>query len=159
MGTRPLYDSINHNSLISCWEHAYPRPHVGCILSYTHVHVLSHAASGIIMIAEVVSAVKRALSRMLLIIVAMGFGTVKPRLGDSLGKVVAIGVVYTILACMDGIIRARNVSRGSTRIYSPCVLVSCASTCRCCLHCQGTCDSCSLLIYKERYILDLLGCQ
>ena len=62
------------------------------------------------MIAELVSAVKRALSRMLLIIVAMGFGTVKPRLGDSLGKVVAIGVVYTILAVMDGIIRARNVS-------------------------------------------------
>ena len=48
---------------------------------------------------------------MLLIIVAMGFGTVKPRLGDSLGKVVAIGVVYTILAVMDGIIRARNVSQ------------------------------------------------
>ena len=62
------------------------------------------------MIAELISAVKRALSRMLLIIVAMGFGTVKPRLGDSLGKVVAIGVVYTILAVMDGIIRARNVS-------------------------------------------------
>ena len=69
------------------------------------------AASGLIMIAELVSAVKRALSRMLLIIVAMGFGTVKPRLGDSLGKVVAIGVVYTILAVMDGIIRARNVSQ------------------------------------------------
>ena len=63
------------------------------------------------MIAELVSAVKRALSRMLLIIVAMGFGTVKPRLGDSLGKVVAIGVVYTILAVLDGIIRARNVSQ------------------------------------------------
>ncbi|MCG8620512.1 MAG: lung seven transmembrane receptor family protein, partial [Proteobacteria bacterium] len=69
------------------------------------------SASGLIMIAELVSAVKRALSRMLLIIVAMGFGTVKPRLGDSLGKVVAIGVVYTILAVMDGIIRARNVSQ------------------------------------------------
>lgn len=62
------------------------------------------------MIAEIVSAIKRALSRMLLIIVAMGFGTVKPRLGDSLGKVVVIGIIYTILACMDGIIRARNVS-------------------------------------------------
>ena len=54
---------------------------------------------------------------MLLIIVAMGFGTVKPRLGDSLGKVVAIGVVYTILAVMDGIIRARNVSQPVCRTY------------------------------------------
>ena len=62
------------------------------------------------MLAEFVSAIKRALSRMLLIIVAMGFGTVKPRLGDSLGKVVAVGIVYTILAVLDGIIRARNVS-------------------------------------------------
>ena len=82
---------------------------------YYHIDLHNHSpfsptASGIIMIAEIVSAIKRALSRMLLIIVAMGFGTVKPRLGDSLGKVVVIGIIYTILACMDGIIRARNVS-------------------------------------------------
>ena len=76
------------------------------------------------MIAEIVSAIKRALSRMLLIIVAMGFGTVKPRLGDSLGKVVVIGIIYTILACMDGIIRARNVSLRCSSLITiiPCVV-------------------------------------
>ena len=47
-----------------------------------HVHINSQAhffsiASGLIYIAEGVSAAKRALARMLLIIVCEGFGTVK----------------------------------------------------------------------------------
>lgn len=69
---------------------------------------LGNDTYGSYIIAEFVSAVKRGLSRMLLIIVAMGFGTVKPRLGDSLFKVVAAGVAYFVLALIDGIMRART---------------------------------------------------
>ena len=79
------------------------------------------------MLAELVSAVKRALSRMLLIIVAMGFGTVKPRLGDSLGKVVGVGVLYTCLAVLDGIIRARNVRVSYMYISTPVPVSVCSS--------------------------------
>lgn len=62
----------------------------------------------IIMLAEVISAGKRALSRMLLVIVSLGFGTVKPRLGDSLGRVLLMGLCYFIFAAFDGITRART---------------------------------------------------
>ena len=34
----------------------------------------------------------------------------RPRLGDSLGKVVVAGVAYFILALIDGVVRARMVS-------------------------------------------------
>uniref|UniRef100_A0A1X7V4A3 GOST seven transmembrane domain-containing protein n=1 Tax=Amphimedon queenslandica TaxID=400682 RepID=A0A1X7V4A3_AMPQE len=55
--------------------------------------------SGLIYVAEIVSAAKRALSRVLIIIVCEGFGTVKPRLGHLL----TIGFVYFIVAFIDGV--------------------------------------------------------
>ena len=46
-------------------------------LHHNDVIINHYAASGVIMVAEAVSAAKRALARMLLIIVSLGFGTVK----------------------------------------------------------------------------------
>ncbi|XP_003385804.1 PREDICTED: transmembrane protein 87A-like [Amphimedon queenslandica] len=63
-------------------------------------------SSGLIYVAEIVSAAKRALSRVLIIIVCEGFGTVKPRLGHLLTKVVFLGFVYFIVAFIDGVLRA-----------------------------------------------------
>lgn len=34
----------------------------------------------------------------------------RPRLGDSLGKVVAVGVIYFVFALIEGIVRTRSVS-------------------------------------------------
>ncbi|KAL5474834.1 hypothetical protein EMCRGX_G026854 [Ephydatia muelleri] len=64
-----------------------------------------NTSSGLIIVAETVSAAKRALARMLLIIVSLGFGTVRPRLGEDFKKVVAAGVIYFLLAVLDGILR------------------------------------------------------
>lgn len=47
---------------------------------------------------------------MLVIIVSLGFGIVKPRLGPTLQKVVAIGVLYFILAAVDGTFRIIGVN-------------------------------------------------
>lgn len=55
--------------------------------------------------AEFISCLKRSLARMLVIIVSLGFGIVKPRLGPTLQKVVAVGVLYFILASIDGTFR------------------------------------------------------
>jgi hypothetical protein len=66
--------------------------------------------SMLIVLAEGISAVKRALARVLLIIVCLGFGTVIPRLGDSFLKVIAAGVIYWVLALIDGVVRSRTVS-------------------------------------------------
>lgn len=51
---------------------------------------------GAILFAELVSCVKRALSRMLVLIVSLGYGIVKPRLGPLLQRVVLLGILYFI---------------------------------------------------------------
>jgi hypothetical protein len=82
-------------------------------------------ASGLIYVAEGVSAAKRALARVLVIIVCEGFGTVKldtirdhlllmlsyrPRLGNLLTKVAGLGAVYFMFAFVDGVLRGSRVS-------------------------------------------------
>ena len=51
--------------------------------------------------AAFVACLKRTLARMLVIIVSLGFGIVKPRLGPTLHKVIGIGAVYFIVALME----------------------------------------------------------
>ena len=58
-----------------------------------------------IIVAEVISCFKRSLARMLVIIVSLGFGIVKPRLGPTMQKVVSLGAVYFVLAVIDGVFR------------------------------------------------------
>lgn len=59
----------------------------------------------VVLFAEWVSCAKRTLARMLVIIVSLGFGIVKPRLGAMLHRVVGLGTVYFVLACVESYIR------------------------------------------------------
>jgi len=54
--------------------------------------------------AEAVSALKRSLARMLVIIVSLGFGVIKPRLGPMLHRIVGVGALYFILATVDAFV-------------------------------------------------------
>lgn len=63
----------------------------------------------VVLTAEIVSCAKRTLARMLVIIVSLGFGIVKPRLGPMLHRVVCVGMLYFILA----------VSESYTRVVQP----------------------------------------
>lgn len=58
-----------------------------------------------IVIAELMSAFKKSLSRMLIVIVSIGFGITRPRLGQDFGRVVLIGILYFIFASVEAIIR------------------------------------------------------
>ncbi len=55
--------------------------------------------------AEVLSCLKRTVSRMLVIIVALGYGIVKPRLGPLKQKVLAMGILYFTIATTEAILR------------------------------------------------------
>lgn len=46
---------------------------------------------------------------MLIIIVSVGFGVVKPRLGSTLHKVVGVGFIYFILCSIEGVMRQARV--------------------------------------------------
>ncbi|XP_043063863.1 transmembrane protein 87A [Drosophila ficusphila] len=61
------------------------------------------------LVAEFVSCAKRTLARMLVIIMSLGFGIVKPRLGPMLHRVVGMGTLYFVLACVESYLRITNV--------------------------------------------------
>ncbi|XP_029426123.1 transmembrane protein 87A isoform X1 [Nannospalax galili] len=58
-----------------------------------------------LILAELLSAVKRSLARTLVIIVSLGYGIVKPRLGVTLHKVVVAGALYLLFSGMEGVLR------------------------------------------------------
>lgn len=58
-----------------------------------------------IVTAEVLSCLKRSVSRMLVVIVALGYGIVKPRLGPLKQKVIAMGVLFFTIASIEALLR------------------------------------------------------
>uniref|UniRef100_A0A673J9R8 Transmembrane protein 87A-like n=1 Tax=Sinocyclocheilus rhinocerous TaxID=307959 RepID=A0A673J9R8_9TELE len=62
-----------------------------------------HSVQGAVVFAEVLSAVKRTLARVLVIIASLGYGIVKPRLGALLHRVVGVGLLYLIFSIIEGL--------------------------------------------------------
>ncbi|CAF1388468.1 unnamed protein product [Adineta ricciae] len=58
-----------------------------------------------IVTAEILSCLKRSVSRMLVVIVALGYGIVKPRLGPLKQKVIAMGVLFFTIASIEALLR------------------------------------------------------
>jgi len=88
-------------------------------LFYSEYQSINHHGleNGLLYFAEVVSCIKRALARILVIIVSMGFGIVKPRLGQMLHRVIAVGIIYFILAAIEGCIRVHDDRLSKTHMY------------------------------------------
>ncbi|KAG7254496.1 hypothetical protein CRUP_027327 [Coryphaenoides rupestris] len=61
------------------------------------------SVQGAVVLAEVVSAVKRTLARVLVIIASLGYGIVK--LGALLHRVVGVGLLYLLFSIIEGILR------------------------------------------------------
>lgn len=72
---------------------------------YLNINSSGKATQGLFITAELVSCGKRTLARMLVIIVSLGYGIVKPRLGPTLNRVVVIGCLYFILASIESVTR------------------------------------------------------
>ena len=72
---------------------------------YTSLNSSGQSIRGSVLTAEIVSSGKRALSRMLIIIVALGFGIVKPRLGLQLRQVMLVGGLYFVIGAFEGCLR------------------------------------------------------
>ncbi|XP_029026540.1 transmembrane protein 87A-like isoform X3 [Betta splendens] len=77
---------------------------------------------GAVVFAEVLSAVKRTLARVLVIIASLGYGIVKPRLGALLHRVVGAGLLYLVFSIIEGILRV-NADRGDMESLFLCDIV------------------------------------
>jgi len=65
---------------------------------YLHFNNTGHAHYGAIVFAILVSSLKRTISRVLVLVVSLGYGVVKPTLGSTAYKVGTIGVLYFIFS-------------------------------------------------------------
>ncbi|XP_073528885.1 transmembrane protein 87B isoform X2 [Phyllobates terribilis] len=72
---------------------------------YQNINSTGVSSPGLLIFAELVSAVKRTLARLLVTIVSLGYGTVKPRLGAVMHRVVGMGVLYLVFATVEGVMR------------------------------------------------------
>lgn len=72
---------------------------------YENTNALGSASPGLLIFAELVSALKRTLARLLVIIVSLGYGIVKPRLGTVMHRVVGLGILYFAFASIEGVLR------------------------------------------------------
>ncbi|XP_006737385.1 transmembrane protein 87B isoform X1 [Leptonychotes weddellii] len=72
---------------------------------YQNVSSTGLSTQGLLIFAELISAVKRTLARLLVIIVSLGYGIVKPRLGTVMHRVVGLGILYFIFAAIEGVMR------------------------------------------------------
>jgi len=75
---------------------------------YNTINNSGYSIPGAAKFAEAVSALKRGVARMLVIVVALGFGITRPRLGDQLHQVIGIGVLYFTLASIEAFVRVDN---------------------------------------------------
>ncbi|XP_061083685.1 transmembrane protein 87A isoform X1 [Conger conger] len=76
---------------------------------YENTNGVGFASQGLLIFAELVSALKRTLARLLVIIVSLGYGIVKPRLGTVMHRVVGLGVLYFAFAAIEGVLRITGV--------------------------------------------------
>uniref|UniRef100_A0A669PN97 Transmembrane protein 87A n=1 Tax=Phasianus colchicus TaxID=9054 RepID=A0A669PN97_PHACC len=72
---------------------------------FQNIRYTGESVQGALILAELLSAVKRSLARTLVIIVSLGYGIVKPRLGVTLHKVVMAGGLYLLFSGMEGVLR------------------------------------------------------
>lgn len=75
------------------------------LAEFQNINNAGTSTRGLILAAEIVSCAKRTLARMLVIIVSLGFGIVKPRLGPTFHRVIGVGGLYFVLAVTEAYLR------------------------------------------------------
>ncbi|XP_069349949.1 transmembrane protein 87B isoform X2 [Eulemur rufifrons] len=72
---------------------------------YQNINSTGLSTQSLLIFAELISAIKRTLARLLVIIVSLGYGIVKPRLGTVMHRVIGLGLLYFIFAAVEGVMR------------------------------------------------------
>ncbi|XP_005993602.1 transmembrane protein 87A [Latimeria chalumnae] len=72
---------------------------------FQNINASGLSSQGLLIFAELISAFKRTIARLLVIIVSLGYGIVKPRLGTVMHRAIGLGVLYFIFAAIEGILR------------------------------------------------------
>ncbi|XP_063145967.1 transmembrane protein 87A isoform X3 [Candoia aspera] len=85
---------------------------------FQNIRYTGKSVRGALILAELLSALKRSLARILVIIVSLGYGIVKPRLGVTLHKVIAAGALYLLFSGVEGVLRVTGSFHGATAVVA-----------------------------------------
>uniref|UniRef100_A0A7E4ULE5 Transmembrane receptor, eukaryota n=1 Tax=Panagrellus redivivus TaxID=6233 RepID=A0A7E4ULE5_PANRE len=77
---------------------------------YSNMNDKGESVEGLIEFAELTSCFKRTVAHVLVIIVSVGYGVVKPRLGTTLNQVIAAGFFYFVFCSIEGLTRVSRTS-------------------------------------------------
>ena len=75
------------------------------LAEFENINNNGRSSKALIFTAELISCAKRTLARLLVIIVSLGFGIVKPRLGPIFSRVIGVGLLYFGLAAAEAYLR------------------------------------------------------
>ncbi|XP_038655035.1 transmembrane protein 87A isoform X1 [Scyliorhinus canicula] len=89
---------------------------------YQNTNTRGISVQGLLVFAELISAVKRTLARLLVIIVSLGYGIVKPRLGTVMHRVIGLGALYLVFAAVEGVLRITGDRRSVPVLVADIVL-------------------------------------
>ncbi|XP_036449244.1 transmembrane protein 87A-like [Colossoma macropomum] len=71
-----------------------------------------------VIFGELLSALKRSLARILVLIVSLGYGIVRPRLGTTVPRLVAVGLLYLIFSSVEGVLRVTGGFSGTVALIA-----------------------------------------
>ncbi|XP_071834000.1 transmembrane protein 87A-like isoform X39 [Apostichopus japonicus] len=86
---------------------------------YEHVNNVGTESQTGVMFPELVSCLKRTLARLLVVVVSIGYGITRPRLGNDLNYIMAAGFLYMILSSAEAIMRTHETYERSMAAILP----------------------------------------
>ncbi|KAL1786073.1 transmembrane protein 87A isoform X2 [Sigmodon hispidus] len=120
---------------------------------FQNIRYKGESVQDALVLAELLSAVKRSLARTLVIIVSLGYGIVKPRLGVTLHKVVVAGALYLLFSGMEGVLRVTGAQTDLASLaFIPLAFLD---TALCCLRAQTSLTQTMKLLKLRRNIVKL----
>ncbi|XP_059209711.1 transmembrane protein 87A-like isoform X1 [Centropristis striata] len=85
---------------------------------YQSIRYKGDYVQGAVIFAELLSALKRSLARILVLIVSLGYGIVKPRLGTTVHRLVAVGLLYLLFSSVEGVLRVTGGFYGTVALVA-----------------------------------------
>ncbi|XP_026161317.1 transmembrane protein 87A [Mastacembelus armatus] len=85
---------------------------------YQNIRYKGDYIQGAVIFAELLSALKRSLARILVLIVSLGYGIVKPRLGTTVHRLVAVGLLYLLFSSVEGVLRVTGGFYGTVALVA-----------------------------------------
>ncbi|XP_049597330.1 transmembrane protein 87A-like [Syngnathus scovelli] len=85
---------------------------------YQNIRYRGDFVEGAVIFAELLSALKRSLARILVLIVSLGYGIVKPRLGTTVHRLAAVGLLYLLFSSVEGVLRVTGGFYGTVALVA-----------------------------------------